>query len=463
MGLFDIAKELDVKHDFDLWRNYNPTWYQLEYHNSPAQYRVGAIGRRGGKSEMVVRDCSKKCWRDGGERQIIAPTWKQCEPTFNKLYKTIKAVKDKVVYRMTMRPPYRVEFKNGGTILWGSADDPHTIRGDGPLEYYLDEYAFMRDPEQVWDTILPACMDHNAPVTVISTPWGQNNLFYDFWKRGMSKAEKWKAWQAWGYRPGEPDCLGFTCNTDRGLPSYENPFLQKSPEQLKDEFTSDMAYEREILCYFHATTDRALHVPDSTWGSSMWLDSPILGANKIAPLHFMGIDLGKHEDWTVVTVMDQNYNVVHVYRWQLNWKVTIDRIENMLKLWNGQGLIDVTGVGDPVFDELVSRKCANIQPYSIYSNQEKAALIERLQMGFDYGMIKLPELGKHTDTIDVMKRELDRFSYKMMNSGMIQYSAPDREHDDCVLSLALAFWMAYSGKNIVGMGKDWDNAWANVI
>jgi hypothetical protein len=73
------------------------------------------------------------------------------------------------------------------------------------------------------------------------------------------------------------------------------------------------------------------------------------------------------------------------------------------------------------------------------TNASKANIIESLALAFERGNIAiLPD--------ETLMGELEAFGMERLPSGMIRYGAPDGMHDDCVLSLALAWQGATTGK-----------------
>jgi hypothetical protein len=98
-------------------------------------------------------------------------------------------------------------------------------------------------------------------------------------------------------------------------------------------------------------------------------------------------------------------------------------------------LCDVTGVGDPVFEAL-SRGGLYIDPYP-FTAQSKSQLIENLTMMLEERQLVLPRVELFPELIE----ELEAFEYTVTESGHTRTSAPSGQHDDCVMSLALAAWM----------------------
>src|SRR3990167_6850218 len=106
----------------------------------------------------------------------------------------------------------------------------------------------------------------------------------------------------------------------------------------------------------------------------------------------IGIDLGKTEDWTVVTVMkNSTKQLVDIYREnRLDWTVQKDLIRGIISRYpNHLAVIDSTGLGDPIADDL-RRYNINIKDYK-FTNKSKEALVEQLVIAIEQGLIGIPQ------------------------------------------------------------------------
>jgi phage FluMu gp28-like protein len=153
--------------------------------------------------------------------------------------------------------------------------------------------------------------------------------------------------------------------------------------------------------------------------------------------YVIGVDLARIRDYTVLTVMDrQRKHVVNQERFtSLAWEVQYMRIRDIAARYNGAlCVVDSTGIGDPICESLRAGGVA-VEPYKIGSHIAKQQLIEKLRVSIEQGRISFPK-------IPAMLYELEIYEYNVTDAGVIRYSAPDGQHDDCVISLALATWVA---------------------
>ena len=115
-------------------------------------------------------------------------------------------------------------------------------------------------------------------------------------------------------------------------------------------------------------------------------------------------------------------------------------------------VIDLTGVGRPVFDMFVY---SGISPLGVLITAgasetrdgpicgvPKLTLVSRLQALLHEGRLKiLRELAE----AETLVRELQDFRVEFTAAGHLTFNARTGKHDDLVLALAIAVWRAYGG------------------
>ena len=158
-----------------------------------------------------------------------------------------------------------------------------------------------------------------------------------------------------------------------------------------------------------------------------------------------GVDVAASVDFTVVTVLDaETKEMVYLDRFnRVDYPVLIDRLEAVYKRYHLTSMVvESNSIGRPVIDELVARGL-NIVPFTTTS-ATKQAIIQNLQAAFENGQILVLN-------DQILVGELLSFESKRNASGGFSYSAPDGMHDDCVLSLAIAWHGATSAGVILWM------------
>lgn len=145
-----------------------------------------------------------------------------------------------------------------------------------------------------------------------------------------------------------------------------------------------------------------------------------------APAKCFGWDLAKSFDWTVGVGLDEDGAVCSFDRFQKDWRSTGIMIEEITGAT--PALIDSTGVGDPIVENL-NRNFPNIEGFK-FTQHSKQQLMEGLAVAIQQKLIRIPQ-GAIID-------ELNNFEFSYTKTGGVKYSAPEGFKDDCVMALALA-------------------------
>jgi hypothetical protein len=112
-------------------------------------------------------------------------------------------------------------------------------------------------------------------------------------------------------------------------------------------------------------------------------------------------------------------------RWQHEpWSVTTDRVGRLVG--SMPALIDSTGVGDPIVEEL-DRRLPQVEGFK-FTQTSKQQLMEGLAAGIQQRQVFYPE--------GPVRQELESFEYEPTRTG-VRDTAPEGMHDDCVVALAL--------------------------
>ena len=146
----------------------------------------------------------------------------------------------------------------------------------------------------------------------------------------------------------------------------------------------------------------------------------------------VGVDWGKHEDFTVISVVDRDGRMVGWERFnQIDYTVQLGRLEAVIDRYAPSQIVaESNSMGEPLVEQL-QRRYGNVTGFKT-TNQSKATLIEDLALAFERGEVAI-------FNEPVLVNELQAFEMSRLPSGMIRYAAPQGMHDDTVISLALAW------------------------
>jgi hypothetical protein len=342
--------------------------------------------------------------------------WK--DPTVLFKFLPNELVKKKNEVELTIYFKQTVPKTPGSVFYIEGADNIDRMRGLKPRGVIIDEYAQIK-PELWTEVLFPAINQSGGWVIFIGTFKGKNH-FYDL----FSKYYDWEKQEA----IENQDYKTFY------LPYWKNEFFSEDQIRRAKETMPQAQFDQEYGCLPMSGASNVFDsLQDLTTGS---LEDKDKHANH---LFSMGIDLAKLVDYTAVSIICRNcHSLVFQERWQSDWTNTLEKIIQLQKYWNKAHVtIDSTGVGDPITELLRKRGITGTQLEDFkFSSQSKDRLITKLGAYFSGKKIKIPPI----DQIPNLFTELEQFTYEILPSGKIRYSAPNGKHDDEVYSLALAVW-----------------------
>jgi hypothetical protein len=260
--------------------------------------------------------------------------------------------------------------------------------------------------EAAWNEALrPALSDRKGGALFISTPKGRN-WFWRLWARGQQGNGGWHSWR---------------------FPTSSNPFIDQGEVDAAQENLPERIFQQEYLAMFIEDAGGVFRnvmpcVTASEQGKAL------AGHN-----YTFGVDWGKHADFTVITVVDMTDRaVVSVDRFnQIDYHFQVQRLKVLCDKFKPDIIVaERNAMGDPLIEQLW-REELPVRPF-VTTNQSKAEVIERLALAFEKGDIAVLN-------DPALVSELQAFEMKRLPSGMFRYAAPDGMHDDCVISLALAW------------------------
>jgi phage terminase large subunit-like protein len=345
---------------------------------------------------------------DGAKVAWIAPTYKNTRPLWATIERALSPVYDVVAIRRADR---EVDFPNGGRIAIYSADNADAIRGES-FHFVIEDEAARIDEAAHADAIMPTLADYNGRLMAISTPKGKN-WFWREWAKAKADPGLSMAFQA-------PTSDNPSPNIRR---AYDMARLTVSDKTFRQEWNAEFTDDGAVFSNVRAAAKLKQ-------GSAPPADHMIVA----------GIDwAGTGEDYTVVTVFDATAKC-EIAKERFNnvgWDMAEKRVEATLRKWNVSiALGEDNGLGGPMNARL-RKSGLRVRDWHT-SNPSKADIIEDLVMAFEQGAITILNDG-------AALLELEAFESKRLPSGAIQYAAPSGTHDDCVMSLAIA-WRAVSAR-----------------
>jgi len=422
------------------------------------RFQVVAAGRRAGKTHVAIAKGAQVGVRHPRCRiWFVSPNFPQQEEIWSKALDVLDAqhqvfkgkgnYKGNFVKDMRLARGYRkLELFNGSSLEFKSAESKDGLRGAGQNIRFLilDEAAYV--DTYAWKVMRFALVDHVAPAFLISTPNAHtthDDLFYKRWIFGQEKIEKMCQ-----------ECLGAGCkrcnmvgiyeehNPDRRnnykswrFTSYDNPHVseQEIQDLIEEENYTEADIQREILAQFIEGEGAVFSLEAINMCMSGVPEGYVKGRFYVA-----GVDFGKVQDFTSFMIMDpETGHVVRHERFKGPWPYQKDMIKNIYREY-GQPytVVDSTQAGDVVMDDLIQDEgLTNIHGYN-FNGPTKMRLYESLKAAIETRSITIPY--EYQEIADELAHINGK---KLPSSGIMSYGAARGYHDDCAVSLALA-WKA---------------------
>jgi hypothetical protein len=330
--------------------------------------------------------------KDGQNFWWVAPIYAQAKIA----YRRLKRALPKGLYKPN-ETELTLTLANGAIIWFKGADKPDSLYGEDVYAAVIDEAS--RAKEDSWHAVRSTLTATNGPVRIIGNVKGRKNWFYQL----SRKAEA-----------GEPNMY------------YAKLLAYDAVEAgiLKAEEVEDAKRVLPDAVFRELYLAKASDDEGNPFGIKA-IQACIKPLSTLAPRNW-GWDLAKSVDWTVGIGLDTNGQTCQFERFQKSWPETKRTIK--YKTGSTAALIDSTGVGDPVVEDLQTNGGINFEGFK-FTAPAKQQLMEGLAVAIQQGLVSYPP--------GVIVSELEQFEYEYTRTG-VRYSAPEGFHDDCVCALALA-------------------------
>ena len=318
------------------------------------------------------------------------------------LSEIIDAIEDSGIVNEANKSEKIITLINGTRIYFRSAEKPETIRG------LSIDYAFIDEAQDVSDdafnkSILPTLTAKGKKCLIAGTP-KIKNWFYTYFQRG-----------------GRTNYNSYTA------PSSISPFVSAAFLKEQKESLPPAIFNQEFMAEWQSGDGEVFSNIDGV----CILDSYVSTNERT----YAALDVATKGDYAVLTIMDRNGRVAHIWRERgLDYSTIADKVVYLCTQYKSKLLVEANGVGDPVY-EMIRKKYRNTEAF-ITSNQSKENIIRRLISDIADSALELPS----PNLFQPLYKELQMFQYKYLPSGKVQYAAMSGAHDDTVMSLAICNW-----------------------
>ena len=367
-----------------------------------ARFNVVDCGRRWGKN-ILLRDRLIPVALGGFPTAWFAPTYKMLSEDWRELKNCLAPT---ITGKLEVE--HRIALLGGGVIDMWSLDQPDGARGRKYKLIVINEAARVGHLQDAWEQVIrPTLTDYVGSAWFGSTPRG-HNYFWKLWMRGQDNQEGWRSWK---------------------YPTASNPFIDPGEIETARGELPQRTFAQEYLAEFvedagglFRNVDAAVTAPSTTHPSEH------KGHGGIA----LGVDWGKHEDFTVVAGVCRCGTQVSFDRFnKVDYALQRQRLAAIADRWKPNVIwAESNAMGEPIIEEL-HRSGLPVRGFATTATS-KAPLLEALALVVEKGELKLMP-------IDIQTAELKAIEISTLPSGHVRYAAPESMHDDCVIALALAW------------------------
>ena len=398
---------------------YKPTRPQLDFHHLVHQQKpfVSLIvaGRQTGKTWYMMNDAIMRCLNNKRQRIFwVSPIQDQA----NKVMKDIEGMFinhqdlfQQIVKRFD-RKNNEVFFYNGSFIKFRSADSGDNLRGATLDFIYIDEAAFMR-VDFINEVLFPMVTRTSGRV-VMSSTFNGKNWYWDWYQRGILQENKEEI-----------------ISIKRTYLDLDDEGVNKTVLGIKKSMTKAQ-FEQEFLCRPVSADALFSNIEDA-------VGIPKQPNDRI----YIGMDIGVSYDYTVLTAMNQDYEVIGIDRFNLK-EEGMDSSDFKQRIKDFYLNYDDTlaacyfeiNNNELLFEEISSDDAMyKMLPFNTTS-QTKPEIIRNLIKLFEDKKILIPNN-------DELVKELYDFKGKRNAiTGNMQFSNTEGKHDDMVMSLAITAYCA---------------------
>jgi phage FluMu gp28-like protein len=301
----------------------------------------------------------------------------------------------------------KIIFSNNSYIEFVSASETiyDNLRGRSADYAVIDESALISD--DAYRKVLRPIFLLSKQVICCSTPLGKDSWFYELYQEGLIEGQtKYKSFHK---------------------PTSSNPLI--SSEEIEDmkRLLPDMIFRQEVEAEFLETGEGSVFKN---------FKDCIIDKNKIKPSgkYVAGIDVGRSEDYTVLSIIDINtHKLVYINRWnKAGYSFIVNSVAGILNTYKPIDCwVETNSIGDVFFDNLKEKYTGKLT--SFYTlNKNKQEIIESLIVDFETKSISIYDY-------EPLINELGTFGIEFSRSKRnVVYKGIRGSHDDTVMSLAFA-------------------------
>jgi phage FluMu gp28-like protein len=350
---------------------------------------------------------------------IVGPSWRQTKLVIRRINQFLRKISKGYYYK----PQHTIVRLKNGSVIEAFPNNPETIRGPTLHIVYADEFNFIANDQELYDAILFTLGTTNGKFICTSTPWSTDSIF-------------WRIFNDAAYS----DFARSHVTYEQAL-EPNGPLKREILEKIKRQLEGDpWRWRREMLAEW--AEDESVWLSQALITSCIDHELDYINFEEIAKGEFYaGLDLGKHQDYSVLSVVkveDSSIKLIHMHEFPLKtpYASVIGYVKTLCDRWNriNKVLVDMSGVGDYIVEDMVNAGIKMTEGVK-FTQETKEKMAQWLKQCMVEKRLKIPY-----DSDLIAELNIERF--ELTKEGKIKFSHPEGTHDDRFWSLALSAYAA---------------------
>lgn len=312
-----------------------------------------------------------------------------------------------------------IKFHNLGRIISLPSGNPNALRGYSADAILIDECAFIDNPEEVYQSIIPTITrNKKAQLIIVSTPAGKNNFFYKL----LEEANE--------------DWYIQTTTIEDAI----REGLKIDLKQIKDTVKDPDVFDQEYMCKFSNEYSSLIDT-----NLIDFYDGDINNDNEY--IHLLGMDVGSVNDRTAfVTIKQKNDmffvdDIVILHKAQYETQLEILK-ELHQKYHYSSGRIDQNGIGSALAEFATKTVSSKIIGYT-WTSVNKTPAFENLRSKIFDHKIKFNSKFK-----ELIINDFNNVKRIISETGKVRYEANRNKNGHSDITSALVLALEAVSKNI---------------
>ena len=402
--------------------NFKPTPYQEKLLRDSSKLISARWCRQSGKTTTFgIKILHFAITRPNVTVIVVAPSLRQSRNVRDKMEPLINAIPKpirKLIFKKIQREA--IWLRNGSVIKF-YPNSPDLIRGETADMIYVDEAAMFRDDRYMFNHVLKHMLatterKGHGYLYVSSTPKNMRSLFYEMCQPESGFSHHHVTWR----EAVEAGLISREWVEDMRRQLLPSEFRMELEAEFVEDLDSWLPYDLISSCIDPLLEPYSLE--DGPRGE-----------------FYIGVDLGKHVDYSVVAVVMREgakLKLVHLHRFPLKtpYANVIGYVKALCKNYHRVEAVyvDQTGVGEYIVEDMKESGIPAVKGI-ILTMHEKEELMTFLKQKMLNRQIAIPHINELIAELNIEK-------FEVTSEGRIRFNHSAGTHDDMLWAFALAIY-----------------------